>query len=271
GALPQSTLGYEKLFNWGLAAEDEEIFVRQVLAGQPEPPAYFARMKRINGEGPPLLGAFPRPERLASEGVAELLKTAVVVDLRPADAHAAEHIPGTLGIPLNRSFPNWAGSLLPYDRDLYLLLADTPGRVEEAVRDLALIGLDRVRGYFGAEAVGEWAAASGRETESFARRSPAETTGALARGEVAMVDVRGRAEWEAGHIPGAVHIPLGELAGRTDELPRDLPLVVHCQGGGRSAMGASLLLSLGVREVADLAGGFSGWKAAGGPTASARG
>ncbi|HET9275492.1 MAG TPA: MBL fold metallo-hydrolase, partial [Gemmatimonadales bacterium] len=102
-AVPQSTVGYEKRFNWAFGAKTEAEFVRQVLAGQPEPPKYFGVMKRVNREGPPLLGTLPIPERVAEHRVAGLLASgAVIVDIRPAPDFAAGHLPGTLSIPFNR-------------------------------------------------------------------------------------------------------------------------------------------------------------------------
>src|SRR6185436_19174211 len=99
-AVPQSTLGYERRFNWAFGVTDETEFVQQVLAGQPEPPRYFAAMKRINRQGPPVLGARSLPERVAEQQIERVLASgAVLIDLRPAAAFAAGHIPGTLNIP----------------------------------------------------------------------------------------------------------------------------------------------------------------------------
>ncbi|HXE57841.1 MAG TPA: rhodanese-like domain-containing protein [Gemmatimonadales bacterium] len=267
-AVPQSTVGYEKLFNWALTVADEDEFVRQVLAGQPEPPKYFAEMKRINKLGPRVLGGFPRPARLAADRLGGLLASgAVVVDLRPAQAYAEGHVPGTINLPLNRSFNTWAGWLLPYDRDLYLL-ADArtrPGAVDEAARDLAMVGLDRIAGWFDHDALDAWRERHGLETVE--QITPAELAALKAHhGEVAVVDVRGRSEWEAGHLPGVPNLPLGYLPDRLDEIPTDRPVVLHCQGGGRSSIGASLLLARGVKKVRNLSGGYAAWQAAGLPT-----
>ncbi|HUG27114.1 MAG TPA: rhodanese-like domain-containing protein [Gemmatimonadales bacterium] len=263
-AMPQSTLGYERRYNWAFGAENEDEFVAMVLAGQPEPPRYFGIMKRLNREGPALLGSLPSPERVKESLLRALLKDgAVVVDTRPASAFAAEHVPGTLNIPLNKSFTTWAGSLLPYDRDLYLIMAEANAdAVEAAVRNLVLIGLDRVTGYLGAEAVSRWAQ-SGQPTGSIDHVSVADlragSNGAL------IVDVRAESEWDAGHLPGAIHIPLPELEERLGEIPTDRDVVTHCQGGGRSAIAASLLKARGYDRVANLAGGYSAWVAAGLP------
>ena len=267
GAVPSSTVGYEKIANWGVAATDEEEFVRMVLEGQPEPPRYFAQMKRINREGPRLLGGLPHPARLPATALEQLLQGgATIVDTRPAAAFAAGHAPGTLNIPLEGSFTTWAGWLLPYDRDVYLLVDDAAGPAPDAAaRDLAMIGLDRVAGVLGAEALAAWTA-GGRPLATIARTTPAEAAAMLARGEAAVVDVRGHAEWEAGHLPGVPNVPVGHLTARLAELPTDRPLVVHCQGGARSAIAASVLRAHGMANVIDMEGGYAAWQRAGLPT-----
>ena len=271
-AVPSSTVGYEKRFNWALATTDEEEFVRAVLAGQPEPPRYFARMKTLNREGPPVLGGFPHPGQLPDRGLAALLEDgALVVDTRPAAAYAAGHVPGTLSIPLGKTFSTWAGWLVPYDRDFYLIVDDSIGHsADEAARALAMIGLDRLAGWFDTGAFECWAE-GGRELETVPQITAAELAERLRAGEVAVLDVRGRAEWEAGHLPGVENVPVGYLAERLDEVPRDRPVVLQCQGGARSAIAASVLLSRGVRDVINLAGGYAEWQAAGLPTEVSRG
>jgi hydroxyacylglutathione hydrolase len=266
GAVPSSTLGYEKLVNWGLLVEDEDEFVRMVLAGQPEPPAYFAQMKRINRDGPSILGGFPRPARLPAARVEALVREgAAVVDTRPAAAFAAAHVPGTINLPLDKSFSTWAGWLVPYDRDFYLIAdADCAHCVDGAVRDLAMIGLDRVAGWLGADALDAWTAAGGA-LGTVAQISVPELAARVEAGDVAVVDVRGRAEWEAGHLPGVENVPVGYLAERLAELPRDRPLVLHCQGGGRSSIAASVLRANGFDNVVNLVGGFGEWQRQGLP------
>lgn len=263
-AVPHSTVGYERLSNWAFSIAGEDEFVQAVLAGQPEPPAYFAQMKRVNRDGPPVLGGFPSPEGLPGDQLhAVLAGGALVIDVRPAEAHAAGHVPGTVNIPLNASFTTWAGWLVPYGVDFYLL-AD-PARVDEAARDLAMIGLERIAGYFSTHAVDAWAA-DGREVGTVPQIAAAELAQRLRAGEVAVLDVRGRAEWEAGHLPGVPNIPVGHLTQRLEEVPRDKPLVVHCQGGARSAIAASVLRARGIQGVINLAGGYADWSAGGNPT-----
>jgi hydroxyacylglutathione hydrolase len=221
-------------------------------------------MKRINREGPPLLGGFHRPQRLPETRLAALLAGgALVVDTRHAADFAAGHVPGTLNIPLNAGFTTWAGWLLPYDRDFYLLLDDACTHcLDRAVKDLAMIGLDRLSGYFGAEVLEAWSA-SGHPLQTVPQITASELAEELRNGTVAVLDVRGAAEWEAGHLPGALNIPAGYLADRLEEVPRERPLVVHCQAGARSAMAASLLQAHGFDNVINLQGGYARWQAGG--------
>jgi hydroxyacylglutathione hydrolase len=263
GAVPQTTLGYEKLFNRAFAVADEDAFVAMILAGQPEPPRYFAEVKQINRAGAPLLGGYRRPAREADERLGALLaEGAVVVDTRPAADFAAGHVPGTLNVPLNRVFSTWAGWLLAYDRPFHLLVDEA--RVDEAVRALQAIGLDGVGGWMETGAVAAWAAAGGT-LDTVPQIGARELAERMGRGEVNVLDVRGRAEWEAGHLPGVRNLPVGYLADHLDEIPAGRPLVVQCQGGARSAIAASVLRAHGVPGVVNMSGGFQEWAAAGLP------
>jgi hydroxyacylglutathione hydrolase len=220
-------------------------------------------MKRINKVGPRVLGGFPRPPQLTSELPGLIDERALVVDTRAAPAYARAHVPGTLNVPVNRSFNTWAGWLLPYENDFYLIVERTE-RVDEAVRDLAMIGLDRVKGFFTADVIDAWRGA-GRETGTVRQITADELADQIASGRMDVVDVRGATEWEAGHLPGVPNVPVGYLAERIGELPAERPVVVHCQGGARSAIAASLLLANGVQEVVNLTGGYQEWVAGGHP------
>ena len=266
GAVPSTTVGYERIGNWGVATRDEEAFVRMVLEGQPEPPRYFAEMKRINRDGPRILGGLPRPARLPAEKLESLLgEGEAVVDIRPAAAFAQGHVPGTLGIPLNGAFTTWAGWLLPYDRDVYLLVGDDASQsIDAAVRDLAMIGLDRVAGVFGSDALDRWRAA-GRALDSIDQVEVSDVAAMLDGAAATVLDVRGRSEWETGHLPGVANIPVGYLVERLDEIPRDKPVIVQCESGSRSAIAAGLLQAHGVPDVMNFTGGYVAWRDAGLP------
>lgn len=265
GAVPSSTLGYERFANWGFATESEEDFVRMVLEGQPEPPAYFARMKQVNRDGPALLGGAPLPPLLPASGLAAALASgAAVVDTRGTAAFARRHVPGTLNVPLSASFLSYGGQIIPVATPLYLIVDQgREGAVAEAVGALRLIGFDRIEGVFGLDAV-EGAAGT------TAQLPPHEVATRLERGEIVLVDVRGIAEYESERIPGARHVALATLARALGDLPRGPDLVLHCETGSRSAVGASLLRARGFERVSNLKGGISAWKAAGLPVTPGR-
>ncbi len=266
GAVPSTTLGYEKLANWGLNTTNEAEFVRVVLDGQPEPPAYFAEMKRVNRDGPALAAPPSRPHALTLDELrAHLARGATVVDTRLAERYAQSHLPGTLNIPLDRGFTNWAGSLLPYDRDLFLMVeASEPDAERTIERALTLIGLDRIGGIYAIDARPAWMAAD--RATAVERIAPTDLAARMQAGTVHVIDVRGHSEWVAGHLPNVPNIPLGDLANRLDEIPRDRPVVAQCQSGARSAIAASLLQTHGYEQVLNLDGGYAAWASAGLPT-----
>jgi hydroxyacylglutathione hydrolase len=261
GAVPSTTLGYEKLFNWAFSIDDESAFVEAVLAGQPEPPAYFAQMKRINRDGPRIIGGFAMPPRAAPESLGPLLQDgAFVVDTRRWAEYRSGYVPGTINIPMNRSFTTWAGWLMPYDRDGYLIFAeDDESQIMAAVRDLAMIGLDRVAGYFTAAALTRYAATHGGTLPVLEEITPAQLQALQDEGSVAVLDVRGNSEWRARRVPGAPNIPVGYLHERIAEVPAGRPLVLYCQGGSRSAIAASVLAAHGITDVVNVAGGIDAW------------
>lgn len=274
GALPQSTLGYERLANWALRATSEDEFVANVLAGQPEPPPYFAEMKRINRDGPRLLGARHRPPQLDLARIDRLIAGGVlVVDTRPEKDFAGAHVPGTLNIPLNRAFTGWAGWLIPYDKDFGLLVDPArAGAVEQAVRELSLIGLDRIAGFGEIDPVAiDRRRAAGIRPAVIRSLTVAQIEAQLRQGAITLVDVRTRDEWDAGHVAGALHIPLGELAARVAEVPTSGTVAVQCQTGNRAAIGTSLLQRLGRTNVVKFEGGYSAWQSAGHPVEAGAG
>ena len=254
GAVPQTTVGYEKMFNPALTTQSEQQFVDFILAGQPEPPKYFATMKQLNRDGPPLLNTLPNPVRMDARELEGLMQAGtMIIDTRVALNFARGHVPGSINIPYNKSFTNWAGWLIPYDRDFALIL-DERTSVADVARDLALIGLDKAQGYFGEDTVKSWA-----DPERTVSIKTTEMVELANRDDAVVIDVRNTNERQAGHVPGTIHIPLGELADRVGELPRDKPIAVHCQGGGRAAIGASVLQSLGFEQVLHVRGGYTEW------------
>jgi hydroxyacylglutathione hydrolase len=271
GSMPQSTLGYEKLFNWAFAEMSEAEFVCKVLEDQPVPPRYFASMKTINRDG----GA-PTIElsRVSELGVAEVaalnelgladLVTALengasIVDTRPAAEFAERHIPGTINIPRNKSFLNWLGALVPNDGEIYLITeTDSPEALAQLVSDLAKIGFVGLNGFFDRKVSVDWKA-SGRKLEEVTHIDVRQLHEARGDTNLQIVDVRGPDEWRHGHLPGAIHIPLASLPDRIDELDQSAPIVLHCKGGSRSAIATSFLNARGLSNVSNLLGGYTEW------------
>jgi hydroxyacylglutathione hydrolase len=222
-------------------------------------------MKRINQSGPRLLDEV-RADWLSPDALAAALgERNTIVDTRDAANYGQGSIPGTINIPANRAFTTWAGSLLPYDRDLQLILDDNkPGLAEELTRDLAGIGLDRVTGYFGLDVIQGWSRSHGELQRISALTLPQVST-MLSSHNPILLDVREQSEWRAGHIPGSRNVPVGQLNERLGDIPRNGTVVVHCQTGARAAIAASVLRTRGFDDIRLFTGGFAEWRAAGKP------
>jgi len=259
GAVPQSTVGYEARHNAALRlADDQNAFVASILEGQPEPPMYFARMKRDNRDGPAILGELPTPRTIDATALASLDR-ATVIDTRPWPEFRAGHLPGSLNAPLDAMFMNVVGSYVDPERDVCIIATDA--LVDDLVRALVRIGIDRVAFHATPEtlarALEHTEPATIPEIDAPAARAEHE------KGRV-VLDVRGASEHDAGHVPGARHVAYTRLPEHLDELPADAPIVVHCALGGRSARAAAYLAARGF-DVTNLAGGFTAWRASGAP------
>lgn len=249
GAVPTTTVGYEKRYNASLAAaaNGEDAFVDAILSGQPEPQTYFARMKRDNKLGAPVLGRLPQPVRLT---VAELGQYAerndvLILDTRPdRSAFMARHIPGSLCTPLNRAFNTYVGSLVVDETKPIVLIIDEE-RVDEAVRDLIRIGYDHIEAYATPDTLERYFAQGGRR-ERIDEITFADAERLRNNDGMAVIDVRFHSEYEAGHIPGAVNASYTRLPQYVNErIPNGKTLLVHCASGARSAPAASYLASKG--------------------------
>lgn len=264
GGVPLSTLGYERTANWALKVASESDFVDAVLSGQPDPPVYFKEMKRINKEGPAILDGFRMPGRIGGSAIDGLLaQYATILDVRPAGEAATGFVPGTLNIPTDRAFTNWAGWLVAYDRPIYLV-ASGEDQVRSAVRGLQLIGLDDVRGWMGTDALRAYERTRGLLT-TIDQIGPAELAKRGDDASLAVLDVRARSEYVEGHVPGAMNFPLGFLDREAGSVPRGKRLVLSCAGGARSAIGASVLAKHGFDSLSILAGGLIDYRQLGLP------
>ena len=255
GAVPQSTVGYERRFNGAIdaARRGEDAFVETILDGQPEPPLYFARMKAQNRDGVPPLATVPTPRALAAAELAGLPEGTVVVDTRPdRSAFMAAHLPGALYAPLGASFSTVVASYVT-DTDTPLVLVAPEGEVDAAARALVRVGLDRVEAYATYGTLAEHVEGGG------ATATIPEATFADLPGDAVVVDVRREAEVAAGHVPGALWAPHVRLAERAAALP-DAPLWVHCQSGARAALASAYLAARGHR-VTYVNDGFPAYRA----------
>ena len=245
GAVPTTTVGYEKRYNASLAAADggEDAFVDAILEGQPEPPTYFARMKRDNRDGVPLLGALPRPPALTVRelaGHAEDAETLIVDTRLDRSGFMAKHVPGALYAPMNRSFNTVVGSLVA-DETAPIVLVVEEGKVEEAVRDLVRIGYDRVVGYATPDTLERYFE-DGGEAASIAEATFDDVARQRDADGVAVVDVRFASEYASAHVPGAVNASYTRLPETVrDRVPEEKTLLVHCASGARSAAASAFL------------------------------
>lgn len=255
GAVPSSTVGYEKLVNWALQIDDEEEFVETLLEGQPEPPKYFAMMKKLNKIGPDILGGIPHPARLTLSQFENAVKeNLTIVDTRNKLSFAGGHVPGSINIQDNSAFSTWAGWILDYEKPFILIAHDH--RVEELTKQLIRIGLDNIDGYL--SDIDGWANL-GHELETVNQMTCSELSRNMEENSVNVIDVRGYSEYNSGHLPNAKNIHVGYILDNLDSIPKDKDLVVHCASGDRSSIAASLLLSKGFKNVTNLTGGFSNW------------
>jgi hydroxyacylglutathione hydrolase len=256
GSIPSSTVGYEKRFNWALQHTNSEAFVKELLEGQPDPPNYFAMMKQINKNGTILIEDLPEIKEITniSEIEEKIKNGAQVIDTRDSSQFAKEHIEGTINLPFNASFVNWAGWLLDYKRHIYLL---TNKQDLDVIKDrLHSIGFDQIKSYMNVvKAIEETSI-----RESYQNILPSEAKDMVQNGTAQILDVRSLAEWEEGYIEGAYHMMLGTILKHINNIPSGRPLIVQCASGVRSAIGVSILQANGIKDVFNLTGGYTLWK-----------
>ena len=256
GAIPSTTLGYEKLFNPAFQFDDEDAFVEWLLDGQPEAPRYFAQMKQVNREGPALIADLQSPQLIDRAGLDALrLSGARIFDLREQEHFLQAHLPGTIGIAHNKGgFVNHLGWFVEYDQPAYFIIGDETqlDAVTRAARD---IGVDMIGGCYAAGSILDGGVADIEEIDldEFSQRFRTENWFVL--------DVRNRTEHSQNRIEGAHNIPLGHLPRRLGELPKDRLIVTHCSSGHRSLIAASVLAKYDFDNVINLRADESAWSA----------
>jgi glyoxylase-like metal-dependent hydrolase (beta-lactamase superfamily II)/rhodanese-related sulfurtransferase len=262
-----STIGEQKKFNYALQPMSREAFKAIVTADQPEAPDYFVHDAILNRKERASLGAAMektlKPLSL-DEVLAAVKSGAQLLDVRDGIDFEGGHLRGTLNIALNGKYATWAGSMLSHDKPIVVIAEE--GGEEEAVMRLGRIGFDNVAGYL----AGGMSALASRD--DLVERTERITAPALAEwlagkrpdagAAPIVVDVRSEAEHAGGHIAGALNIPLTHLDERIGEIPSGRPVAVHCEGGYRSAIAASLLQKIGRAHVHDIVGGYKAWLAA---------
>jgi hydroxyacylglutathione hydrolase len=257
GAERTSTIGAQKQANPLLAASDEDAFARQLIDSLGSYPSYFDRLAEVNRRGPTPIRTEPELPALGPAEVRGLVDDgAVIVDVRPLEHYAAGHIPGSVAIPLRDAFASWLGWLLPDDVPLVFILDPGQDRAE-LVWTALKIGYERLAGQL-AGGLAAWTAEA--DTITATRLITAEEID-----DRVVLDVRQRAEYAGGHVPGAVHVELGDLPEHVAQLSHRRT-VVMCGHGERAMTAASLLERGGHRDLAVLAGGPHDWvDATGGP------
>jgi len=256
-----STIGEQRRVNYALQPMTKSAFVELVTADQPDAPPYFTYDAVLNSKERPTLD-----ETLARELNPMTLDQVLalqevggqLLDTRDPAEFAAAHLKGSINIGLGGQYATWAGTILSRERPI-VIIAD-PGRESESAVRLGRIGFDHVVGFLkgGLQSIGSRADLTAT-TERVSAPVAAER---LAHGEAILIDVRAPGEREQKRVAGSVALPLNHLVDRAAELPRDRPLLIHCAGGYRSSIAASLLQRLGFARISEMAGGLAAWEAA---------
>lgn len=262
GAVPSSTVGYEKARNWAFQYKNNEAgFVKYLLTDQPEPPKYFAMMKKLNKVNRPLLTEVPKLKKIGNDELKEAMAKGIkLIDTRDKNEFAKGFIPGSINIQGNNSFATWAGWFLNYEEPFILLAEDS--RLDELTRKLMRIGLDNIYGYVPSTAEFE---KDGGRLEKANVISLAEFKSLYENNGIQVVDLRGAAEYSHGHIKKADNVFVGTILNNLEKISKEKKVVIHCQGGDRASIAYTLLLQSGYKNVLNYAGGINEWVKEGNP------
>ncbi|KUI43324.1 sulfurtransferase [Mycobacterium sp. IS-1590] len=256
-----STIGEQRVSNPSVQPMSEEAFIEMLTHGQPAAPAYFAADAAMNKRVHPLL----QPERTVPAMNPQQVRAALdagvrVIDARAVDDFASGHLRGSVNVGFDGRFAETAGMVADVADQIALITY--PGEEQSASLRLARIGFDNAVGYLTIGRDGQFPAELRDLMQTAPRTSVSELDEMTAAGNVTLIDIRNPGEREAGAIPGSVHIPLAQLRMRMREVPSGRPIVLHCAGGWRSSVAASLLRANGFRQVSDLSGGYNAWAGA---------
>jgi len=263
GAKWHSVIGYERKYNEALQIKDKAEFIRSLTEDMPPAPDHFSRCSDINRKGPSLLSDLPAMKELNPQTFKKMLENGniAVVDTRSYLAFGSQHIPGSWSLDFNGNLPTFAGWVLPLEKDL-LVVADS---YEEALKTniwFRRVGQDRIVGYLDGGMVA-WAVA-GFKTGHVTQISAEELHDMISgTSKFVLLDVRAPLEFEDNHIEGAINIPVADLRVRYAELHRDDLIILICSSGNRSSLGTSILSQHGFKNLYNVAGGMTGYSAAG--------
>ncbi|MHB1318677.1 MAG: rhodanese-like domain-containing protein [Anaerolineae bacterium] len=258
-----STIGYERRHNPALQFTDREAFIASLTSDMPPAPDHFSRCSEINRVGPALISSLTSPEPLRPRAFQQRVadRAPVILDVRNYDAFAGQHLAHALNIGLAGNLPTFVGWLLS-PTDEIAVVADNPAQVAEAVTWARRVGIDGITTTLEG-GMNAWANA-GLDAVGLAILSARGLHERMAgEGDLVLLDVRAEAEFAEEHIEGAIHIPAPDLRTRHRELDPERPTVVICSTGNRSGMAASMLQGYGFRKVYNVAGGMTGYAAAG--------
>lgn len=260
GAVPSSTVGYEKIRNWAFKYDsDEKGFAKYLLEDQPEPPKYFAMMKKLNKIDRPLLTEVPKLKKLSTRELNDALKKGVkVIDTRLKADFAKGFIPGTINIQGNNAFATWMGWFVSYEEPFILIAEES--KLDDLTRKLMRIGMDNIMGYV--DGVQGWASEGGTLFKSEIV-SMDELKNILKTNHTQIVDLRGASEYKAGHIKGTENIFVGTLEKNLDKINKEQQVVIHCQSGDRATIGYSILAKHGFKNIKNYSGGMNEWHQSG--------
>ncbi|MCC5936235.1 MAG: MBL fold metallo-hydrolase [Lunatimonas sp.] len=259
GAVPMTTVGYEKIRNWALQMlNDKTAFAKELLADQPEPPKYFAMMKKLNKVDRKLLTEVPKVKNLSEAAYQEAKTSGLrIIDTRTPEQFSEGFLPGAYNITNNNSFSTWMGWYMDYES--YFVLVAEEKEIEDLTRKLMRIGMDNIQGYITPAQLIEFEAGNLESYQPITRET---VEAKLEEGDVQVVDVRGVAEYKKGHIDGSDNLFVGKLPDNLDKVSKDQPVIIHCQSGGRSAIAYSILRAHGFDNVQNYAGGWVDWSTA---------
>lgn len=253
-----STIGEQRRSNPSVQPMTEDAFVAMLTAGQPAAPAYFASDAAMNKRVHPLLQTDRSVPEMTPQQIRAALDAGVrVLDARSVEDFAAGHLRGTVNVGFDGRFAETGGMVA--DIGGQIVLITYPGDEQQAALRLARIGSDEATGYLTVGPDGNFPRELADLVQAAPRTTVTELDGLLADDAVTLIDIRNPGERESGAIPDSLHIPLAQLRLRLGEVPTDKPIVVHCAGGWRSSVAASLLRANDIAHVSDLLGGYNAW------------